>query len=127
MDVLYFTPDGAYRDESTGMLPTLPVPVNYPQSAAFTILTLEAPNYTPIVSIFTPQVNYTAPAVANMHMHLTSSHMSAMASCFAIVFHSQYGCAHSCGPQAMQLCPLVCKTKPLVCYATTDMCVTYEL
>ena len=106
MDVLYFTPDGAYRDESTGMLPTLPVPVNYPQSAAFTILTLEAPDYTPIVSIFTPQVNYTAPAVANMHMHLTSSHMSAMASCFAIVFHSlqpfMWTSSHAVVPVSMQ-------------------------
>lgn len=55
MDVLYFTPDGAYRDESTGLLPTLPVPVNYPQSAAFTILTLEAPDYRPIVSMLSPQ------------------------------------------------------------------------
>ena len=45
MDALFFTADGATRDDSTGMLPTLPVPVNYPQSAAFTLMPLQGPDY----------------------------------------------------------------------------------
>ena len=86
MDVLYFTPDGAYRDESTGLLPTLPVPVNYPQSAAFTILTLEAPDYRPIVSMSSLQDKHTALNVANMH--LIPSPMAAILSQFMMVFQN---------------------------------------
>ncbi len=50
MDVLFFGPDGATRDTATGLLPTLPVPVNYPMSAAFTIMPLEGPDYNTTVS-----------------------------------------------------------------------------
>ncbi|DBA68157.1 TPA: hypothetical protein ACH3X2_013911 [Trebouxia sp. C0005] len=45
MDTLLFGVDGASRDNSTGMLPTLPVPVNYPMSAAFTLMPLQGPDY----------------------------------------------------------------------------------
>ena len=45
MDTLFFGKDGASRDNSTGMLPTLPVPVNYPMSAAFTLMPLQGPDY----------------------------------------------------------------------------------
>ena len=43
MDI--FTPDGAYADEAVGPLPTLPVPVSYPQSATMVLLPLEPPLY----------------------------------------------------------------------------------
>lgn len=45
MDTLFLGVDGASRDNSTGMLPALPVPVNYPQSAAFTLMPLQGPDY----------------------------------------------------------------------------------
>ena len=51
MDVLFFTPDGAYRDNTTGPLDALPVPVNYPSSGAMTLLDLVGPDYTPTVSL----------------------------------------------------------------------------
>lgn len=50
MDVLFFTPDGAYRDNTTGPLPALPVPVNYPSSGAITLMDLVGPEYKPTVS-----------------------------------------------------------------------------
>lgn len=50
MDALFFSPDGATRDDATGVLPTLPVPVSYPQSAGLTLLDLEGPEYTAVVS-----------------------------------------------------------------------------
>lgn len=55
MDALFFTNDGATRDEATGMLPTLPVPVNYPQSAAFTLMPLQGPDYKASVRRMTVQ------------------------------------------------------------------------
>ena len=41
---------GAYRDNTTGPLDALPVPVNYPSSGAMTLLDLVGPDYTPTVS-----------------------------------------------------------------------------
>ena len=52
MDTLLFGVDGASRDNSTGMLPTLPVPVNYPMSAAFTLMPLQGPDYNASVLTF---------------------------------------------------------------------------
>lgn len=52
MDTLFFGVDGASRDNSTGMLPTLPVPVNYPMSAAFTLMPLQGPDYNASVILF---------------------------------------------------------------------------
>ena len=51
MDVLFFGPYGATRDDATGLLPTFPVPVTYPQTAGFTLMPLEAPDYKAVVSI----------------------------------------------------------------------------
>ena len=51
MDVLFFGPYGAMRDDATGLLPTFPIPVTYPQSAGFTLLPLEAPDYKAVVSL----------------------------------------------------------------------------
>ena len=45
MDALLLTPSGASRDESIGLLPTLPVPVNYPQYSSAALLPLQGPNY----------------------------------------------------------------------------------
>lgn len=46
MGALYFTADGASNDDSIGDLPDLPVPISYPQYGGFTLLPLEAPEYT---------------------------------------------------------------------------------
>ena len=45
MDALFFTPTGAARDDSIGLLPTLPVPVNYPQYNSAVLLPLQGPDY----------------------------------------------------------------------------------
>ena len=45
MDALFFTPTGAARDNSIGLLPTLPVPVNYPQYNSAVLLPLQGPDY----------------------------------------------------------------------------------
>ena len=49
MDALFFKQNGAMRDNTTGPLPALPVPVNYPSSGAITLLDLVGPDYTPTV------------------------------------------------------------------------------
>lgn len=46
MGALYFNADGASNDDSIGDLPDLPVPISYPQYGGFTLLPLEAPEYT---------------------------------------------------------------------------------
>ena len=51
IDILFFGVDGASRDSSTGPLPVLPVPVNYPMSSAFTLMPLEGPDYNATVSL----------------------------------------------------------------------------
>ena len=50
IQALQYKPTGATVDSSYGTFPTLPVPVSYPQTASFTMLTLEPPYYTPEVS-----------------------------------------------------------------------------
>lgn len=50
IQALQYKPTGATVDISYGTFPTLPVPVSYPQTASFTMLTLEPPYYTPEVS-----------------------------------------------------------------------------
>ena len=50
MDALFFTPTGAARDESVGLLPALPVPVNYPQYNSAALLPLQGPDYATRVS-----------------------------------------------------------------------------
>ncbi|KAK9863598.1 hypothetical protein WJX84_001727 [Apatococcus fuscideae] len=51
IQALQYKPTGATVDSSYGTFPTLPVPVSYPQTASFTMLTLEPPYYTPEVLI----------------------------------------------------------------------------
>ena len=51
MDALFFGPYGAIRDDATGLLPTFPVPVTYPQTAGFTLMPLEAPDYKAVVGV----------------------------------------------------------------------------
>ena len=53
MDALFFTPDGATRDPATGLLPSLPVPVNYPSSGAMALLDPQGPEYNSTVSFYT--------------------------------------------------------------------------
>ena len=53
MDTLFFMPDGAVRDTATGLLPALPVPVNYPSSGAMTLLDLQGPDYNSTVRFHT--------------------------------------------------------------------------
>ena len=45
MQALYFTPNGASVDMAIGALPSLPVPVNYPQYNSIAMLPLEGPQY----------------------------------------------------------------------------------
>ena len=45
MAALYFTTNGASTDMAVGTLPTLPVPVNYPQYGSMALLELEGPEY----------------------------------------------------------------------------------
>ena len=46
MQALYFTPDGATKDNVTNPFPLLPVVTGYPQTSAIAVLPLEAPHYT---------------------------------------------------------------------------------
>ena len=47
MQALHFDPSGATADDSIGVLPELPVPVNYPQYNSLALLPLDpANNYT---------------------------------------------------------------------------------
>lgn len=45
MEAMYLTPNGATADTAVGNLPTLPIPVNYPQYNSLALLPLEPPNY----------------------------------------------------------------------------------
>ena len=45
MQALYFTPNGASADKAIGALPSLPVPVNYPQYNSAVLLPLQGPQY----------------------------------------------------------------------------------
>ena len=45
MEAMFMDVDGARPDQEIGPLPQLPVPVNYPQQASFTLLPLEGPEY----------------------------------------------------------------------------------
>ena len=50
---MYLTPDGAVADAAIGSLPTLPMPVNYPQFNSMVLLPLEPPLYQTQVSTTT--------------------------------------------------------------------------
>ena len=45
MQALYFTANGASADKAIGALPSLPVPVNYPQYNSAVLLPLQGPQY----------------------------------------------------------------------------------
>ena len=45
MQALYFTTNGASVDKAIGALPSLPVPVSYPQYNSAVLLPLQGPNY----------------------------------------------------------------------------------
>ena len=45
MEALFLEGDGATADDAVGPLPTLPVPVNYPQWASLALLPLQGPDY----------------------------------------------------------------------------------
>ena len=45
MEALHMDAEGASADEEVGQLPTLPVPVNFPQQGTMVLLPLEGPDY----------------------------------------------------------------------------------
>ena len=57
LGAMFMTPDGAFQDETVGLLPKLKKPVGANQYTAATMLTLEPPSYPTKVSPFEPKLN----------------------------------------------------------------------
>ncbi len=77
MDTLFFMPDGAVRDTATGLLPALPVPVNYPSSGAMTLLDLQGPDYNSTVTFHTHDLGHDQSALRVCEIASKSTSMRA--------------------------------------------------